>query len=566
MSLDYRQFIKSMPLWLWYFLAAFTIIWFSVLDYRHLIPSDEGRYAEIAREMFVSGDWLTPRYNDYKYFEKPPLQAWMTALTYTLFGIGEWQARLWSALTSYFTVFAVGFTAYKLYGKSAGISAALILASAPLWAIAGHFNALDAGLSSFMGLALCSLLLAQRATLTPRAQGNWMLACWSAMALAVLSKGLIGIALPGMVLIAYSVITRDWKLWQRLHIIKGSALFLLIAAPWFVLVSIKNPEFAHFFFIHEHFQRFSTDVHDRTAPFYYFIPILLAGFLPWLGQLPKVITVGWRLPPEKNGFRPATLTLIWIIFIFVFFSISHSKLTGYILPIFPALALLSGLALSQTRLVAWQWQILLLGLLALGGLFSLPRIAAMGANPTEHAAFSAYTGWIALALIIMLVGCISAWWLARNRPLISVITLASSLFLTSMIAGLGHETLGRLSSRIDLAEKIKPLLQDKDRFYSIHTLNHTLPFYLAHTMIMVETADELAFGAQQEPEKFIPTLPQFLERWQQESRAFAIMPESSYMQLRKMGSTMYEVARDRKYIVVTRHDFKNKNCPPFHPC
>ncbi len=160
MSLDYRQFIKSIPLWLWYFLAAFTIIWFGVLDYRHLIPSDEGRYAEIAREMFASGDWLTPRYNDYKYFEKPPLQAWMTALTYTLFGVGEWQARLWSALTSYFAVFAVGLTAYKLYGKCAGISAALILSSAPLWAIAGHFNALDAGLSSFMGIALCSLLLA----------------------------------------------------------------------------------------------------------------------------------------------------------------------------------------------------------------------------------------------------------------------------------------------------------------------------------------------------------------------------------------------------------------------
>ena len=138
---------------LWISLLA--IVWLGSLGWRHLIPSDEGRYAEIAREMLVNGNWIVPRYNGYLYFEKPPLQMWATAFTFQLFGLGEWQARLWTGLTSFFSILLVGFTVYKIWGIRAGTITALVLASSPLWIIGGHFNSLDMGIAFFMSAALC---------------------------------------------------------------------------------------------------------------------------------------------------------------------------------------------------------------------------------------------------------------------------------------------------------------------------------------------------------------------------------------------------------------------------
>lgn len=143
-------------------LVAFAVVWFAPLGLRHLIPSDEGRYAEMAREMFVTGDWITPRYNGYKYFEKPPLQTWLNALTFAWFGIGEWQARLYTALASFAGVLLVGFTGARLFNPLSGFLAAIVLASSPYWNLMGHFNALDMGLALWMAVSLCALLLAQR--------------------------------------------------------------------------------------------------------------------------------------------------------------------------------------------------------------------------------------------------------------------------------------------------------------------------------------------------------------------------------------------------------------------
>ena len=137
-------------------LLIYALLWFGTLNYRHLIPSDEGRYAEMAREMIVTGDWITPRYNGYKYFEKPPLQIWATAVTFQMFGLGEWQARLWSALTGFLTILMIGFTGMKIFNSRVGWLSALVLASSPMWIISGHFNSLDMALSAFLVAALCS--------------------------------------------------------------------------------------------------------------------------------------------------------------------------------------------------------------------------------------------------------------------------------------------------------------------------------------------------------------------------------------------------------------------------
>ena len=536
------------------FLLVFIygLIWFGTLQYRHLIPSDEGRYAEMAREMLVTGDWVTPRYNGYQYFEKPPLQVWATASAFKLFGVGEWQARLWTALTGFLTIIAIGFTGAKIYGQRAGLLAGIVLASSPMWIIGGHVNALDMGLSAFLAGALCSLLIAQTSH-NKTTTRNWMWVCWASMALATLSKGLIGAALPAMVLIAYSLSNWDWQLWKRLHILSGLFLFLLIAAPWFTLVSLRNPAFFDFFFIHEHLQRFTQDAHSRTGPMYYFVPLLLLGFLPWLPQLIGSIGGAWQ--DRRRNFSGKWLLLCWSIIIFVFFSVSHSKLPGYIIPIFPALALLAGVTLDRSlgnnNILNWPWQIQTLAgaLLGASGFFFLAEISKQ-ARPDEYLAYAQYTQWIIAALLALMTFSLLATWLSKRHGLASIGSFAGGFFLCAMIAGTGHETLGRAVSGIGLAEQVKGSIPDKVNFYSVRILDHTVPFYLGKTMIMVEFPDELEFGVQQEPELWLPTLEAFITRWREDQTAYALMVPELYTELQKQKLPMQEVARDSRRVIV----------------
>lgn len=547
-----RQSAALNPIKILVLIVMYGLLWFGTLDYRHLIPSDEGRYAEIAREMLVTGDWVTPRYNGYKYFEKPPLQIWATATAFHVFGIGDWQARLWTALTGFLTILFIGFTGARVYSARAGWLAALVLSSSPMWVIGGHINSLDMGLSAFLVAALCSLLLAQNS----HNQNNtrkWMWACWAFMALATLSKGVIGVAIPGMVFIVYSITAWDWKIWKRLHIISGMILFLAITAPWFVLVAQRNPEFLEFFFVHEHLQRFTQTAHSRTGPIYYFIPLFLLGILPWIAQIPGAIGLAWR---ERNrDFSSGWLLTCWFVVILGFFSISQSKLPGYIIPIFPALALLIGnrldrnLGFSNSLALPWQLQTVFFTLLGIAGFFFLDQVGKQ-ARPDEIEAYAQYTYWVIAALIALITFGLLALLQSKRNGLSSITSFAVGFFLCAIIAGTGHETLGRAVSGIDLVKQIKADIPNKANFYSVRILDHTVPFYLGRTMTMVEFPDELEFGVNQEPQLWLPTLDAFIERWKEDQTAYALMVPDLYIELQKLNVPMQEVGRDSRRVIV----------------
>jgi len=534
----------------------YVLLWFGTLNYRHLIPSDEGRYAEMAREMLVTGDWVTPRYNGYKYFEKPPLQVWATAATFQAFGIGDWQARLWTALTGFLTILAIGFTGARIYNPRAGWIAALVLASSPMWVISGHFNSLDMGLSAFLVAALCSLLLAQTSH-NKTSSRNWMWACWVFMALATLSKGLIGAAIPAMVFIAYSISAWDWKIWTRLRLFSGIVIYLLITAPWFVLIAQRNPEFLEFFFIHEHLQRFTQDTHSRTGPIYYFVPLLIIGALPWVLQIPGSIAQAWQ--ERRREFSSGWLLVCWFVIIFTFFSVSHSKLPGYIIPIFPALALLIGSRLDRllghTTSMALPWKLQTLGFALLGcvGFFFLSEIGKQ-ARPDEIEAYAQYVNWVIAALIALVGFILYAAFQSKRNGLQSIASFASGFFLCAIIAGTGHETLGRAVSGIDLAHRVKANIPANVNFYSVRLLDHTMPFYLGKTMIMVEDPDELQFGVNQQPDLWLPTLDAFITRWREDQTAYAMMVPEQYVALQAMNLPMQEVDRDSRRVIVKHPD------------
>ncbi|MEI6000610.1 glycosyltransferase family 39 protein [Paraburkholderia bengalensis] len=589
---------------------ALAVIWFVPLGWRHLLPSDEGRYAEMAREMFVTGDWITPRYNGYKYFEKPPLQTWANALSFAWFGIGEWQARLYTALTGFAGVLLIGYTGARVFNVATGLFAALVLASAPYWYLMGHFNTLDMGLSFWMEVTLCALLLAQRPGLAAREQRLWMWLVWASMALAVLSKGLVGLILPGAVLVLYTLIARDWALWKRLYLVSGLIVFFAVVTPWFVLVQDRNPEFFNFFFIVQQFRRYLTPEQNRPGAFYYFLPVMLVGFLPWLSVTLQSVRHASRMPRQANGFAPVTLLFVWSAFIFLFFSASHSKLISYTLPIAPALALVIGMYLPLVTREQFHRHLTGYALFLVAGGFGAVFLGRLGDARNPNALYLEFRVWVFAALAVGLVFTLAA--IAINRrgtraanaasnglqsgatiglPMSATVgaptgsplgvpvsalhaapaatgarTCPNGVFkaatafgigwvLLATVAGTGHDVFGRLSSGAPLAPAVKAALAKLPAdtpFYSVGVLDHTMPFYIDHTMIMVEHPDELAFGVSVEPEKWVPTIPQWTERWKTDRYAMALMSPDRYKEFSAQHLPMTVVAQDSRRVIVEK--------------
>lgn len=542
---------KSKPL-VWGLLLAFCLVWFYGLGARTLVPTDEGRYAEMAREMVTTNDWITPRLNGIKYFEKPPLQNWMNALTFKLFGLGEWQARLWTGLCGLLGIALVAHAGRRVFGERVGFTAAIVLGSSFFWAALGHINTLDMGLSGMMALTLCGLLLAQRNDASERERRNWMLACWAGMGLAVLSKGLIGIVLPGAVLVLYTAIARDWAIWKRLHAGLGLLVFFAITVPWFVLVSLDNPEFPYFFFIHEHLQRFTSKIHNRAGPWYYFIPILLLGIFPWLGVLAQSLWNGRR--DATNGFQPKKMLLIWSAFIFLFFSISGSKLPSYILPIFPALALLIACELEQASSRRIAFAAGLLALFSAIGLAFVPKIPALGADAYTHPLYQSYTYWVGAAAILAIIGSLIAIRLARRRKEWAILVLAATGFIGGQLLIFGHEPLGRYAAGTLHVPAIEAELTAQTPLYAVGRYEQSLPFYLRRTTILVESADEMAFGLQQEPHLWLPTRDAFVAQWNADhaagKKAVAILSLPVYADFQKRHLPMRVIGQDPRRVIV----------------
>lgn len=545
--------------WLLILLAA-CLVWFCNLEVRKLVGTDEGRYAEIPREMVASGDWVTPRLDGLKYFEKPALQYWVTASAYEVFGEHHWTARLWTALTGFLGLLAVFYCGRVLFGREAGISAALVLGSAFLYVLMAHALTLDMGVTFFMTVTLCALLLSLRDNASPREQRNWMWTAWAVAALAMLSKGLQAVVLPGAVFVLYTLIERDWASWKKLRPVGGLSIFLVITVPWFVAVSTANPEFPQYFFIHEHFERFLTKVHGRFQPWWWFIPILLAGMLPWTALLFDAFRDASRRQPAQR-FQPKRFLLVWSVFIFVFFSASDSKLVAYILPVFPSLALLLGARLQdmpRRRFVLLSLPVIPLALAGIVMAAILPRYAS---DETPAALFSAYGPWLIAACVALLAGCGAALTAERRgKRLAAVALLAAGGLLFEQIAITGFDSFSPSQSSYSLVEKAMPELvatgavgKEDIPFYSVGMYDQALPFYIKRTVTLVATDyEDVQFGIKRQPEKYVPTVEEFERRWRADGRALAIMKPDRYRALAAAGLPMRLIAQDTRRAIVAK--------------
>lgn len=535
----------------WVALVVAAAIWFALLGYRDLVDPDEGRYADIPRAMVQSGDWVTPRLNGLKYFEKPPLQYWATALSFELLGEGNASARLWLALVGFAGALWVWFLGNRLFGRDAGFFGFLIAISLFLYAVFGHLLTLDMTVSVFMFLGVGALVLAQSGRDRPEAARNWMLLGWLALALAVLSKGLAGVVLPAGAVVVYSLWQRDWALWRHLHLGKGLLLFLLVTAPWFVLVSLRNPEFPDFFFIREHLARYTTTVHGREEPFWYFGLVVLAGSLPWLTLLLRaLLRPGFRWwPPPGSGFDAVRFLWVYAGFVVAFFSLGQSKLPPYILPAFPVLALLMGRRLAERPSIT--------GVAAVMGALAAVFLAAgwqiaLWERPTIPMDYLEQARpWVLGAGVAMLVGTLGAH-LLRGRFEAALVLVSLCALLGFQLLGWGFQGLNQTRSGRALAEAIRPYAEAGAEVYSVGAYYQSVSFYLGRPVTPVIYTGELSLGIEQEPGRWIPDWETFKPVWLAADRAVAIYEAREYPEYADEGLPMRVVYRDPKKVAVVK--------------
>ncbi|MCI0356545.1 MAG: glycosyltransferase family 39 protein, partial [Acidobacteria bacterium] len=323
-------------------LAAFcAFLFFFGLSSFGLVGPDEPRYAQVAREMLERDDWVTPTLYGQVWLEKPVLYYWGAQLWYRIFGVSDWAARLPSAVLATALVAAVFFFVRR-FRPGAELEASLITASSAAVLGFGRGASTDMPLAAPLAIGMLAWFAWQETE-----QRRWLAAFYLFLGLAMLAKGPVAPFLAGAIVLAFGAVRRNFKMALRTLWLPGLGIFLAVTAPWFVAVQLRNPEFFRVFIVEHNLARFSTDAFRHAQPLWYYLPVLLLGLMPWTAAVVAVVAESLR--DWRSGVRDSLteFLLVWAVLPVVFFSISQSKLPGYILPAFPPLLLLAGVELGR---------------------------------------------------------------------------------------------------------------------------------------------------------------------------------------------------------------------------
>ena len=542
--------------------ALFLAAWLWPSATRTLVRPDEGRYTEIAREMALTSDYVTPRLNGLKYFEKPPLQYWATALAFQAFGQNEFTARWWPAATGLLGLLLLWLTVRALAGRDAAWVTTAMLAAMCYYFLIAHINTTDMGLTAFMTLTLAGMVrgfgVKGQSTGATRA---WMVAAWAGAALGFLSKGLIAIVLPGAIFVIYLLITRQWRLLMKLEWVWGPLAFAAIALPWPLLVQSRNPEWANFFFIYEHFSRFSSEEHNRLGSMLYFVPVVIVGLLPWTPALLGLLRRDGR-QAVRDAYSGAVINVpllltIWCVFQFVFFSISQSKLPSYLLPITPAAAMLLAPVLLKASERSFKQLLLLICTIPLSLLaIALLRDQFVNDAYTQGMA-NAFAIYVLVGGVLFAVAIFAAWRLSGQGRRMDAIFMAAVLStVAGSVTASGYDTLSASTSSQQLVKDFlaaEPSYRKEDAFYSINIYEQTVPPYLERTLTLVEYLDEMGLGIWFEPSKVRFNFADFAVEWQGSERAYAITDFEQLPRMDFAGLDYRVVAVDLRRVIIARH-------------
>lgn len=535
--------------------ALILIIYFVPLGSHGLLEPDEGRYSEIPREMVETGDFVTPRLNYVKYFEKPVLFYWMNAASLMAFGENEFAARFPTALCAVLGALITALLSASIFNKRTGAIAGAVTALSLLYFAMGTITLTDMPLSLFITAALAAFYIGHI-----KNDRRWLLIFYASVALGLLTKGLVAIVLPGGVIFWYIVFTKKWHLIKGTFYLPGVTLFLVISVPWFYMVSRENPDFLHFFFVREHFLRYATKLHDRYEPFWYFIPFIPIGLIPWTGFLFSLFSKEsvLRSPADKDMKDANIFLLTWFTVIFIFFSISSSKLIPYIIPCFAPLAIL--IASDIERMVQrgkWHGKALVFTLV-FGLLLStfLVTYAFIGGEIDPSKA-------IPLALTLsagLLAGPLFALFITKKdkrgayEKAVIVLSLSAVVYIAAHYGV--YDIMGKTRSTKDISQVIMKEKTPDETIAVYGEILQGMPFYTKQRVMLIDYLGELEFGSEKpEGKGWFPTSGDFLPEWKSRDREFVLVIEKKRLDsLFKEGLT-YEtkkIAHDDYLILFNR--------------
>ncbi|EFE94393.1 lipid IV(A) 4-amino-4-deoxy-L-arabinosyltransferase [Serratia odorifera] len=405
----------------------FALVYLLPLNGRLLWQPDETRYAEISREMLQRGDWVVPNLLGLRYFEKPVAGYWLNNISQWLFGDSNFAVRFASVFSTGITallVFSLGWLMWRNIRRAS--LATLIFMSMVLVFSIGTYSVLDPMIALWLTAAMASYYLTLQATTIKGKLGGYLL-LGLACGMGFMTKGFLALAVPVIAVLPIAIMQRRWRellIYGPLAIVTAA----LLSLPWALAIAEREPDFWHYFFWIEHIQRFAEDNAQHKAPFWYYLPVLMAGVLPWLALLPGALLKGWR----ERARRPELLFLLsWVVMPLIFFSIAKGKLPTYILPCMAPLALLMA-AYAEDAVAALHHRVFRInallngafGLLGIGALLAiglglLPRLHLFSQQewPKIILGIIAFTGWLLFAVVSVRDGT-RRWSWAAACPLL----------------------------------------------------------------------------------------------------------------------------------------------------
>ena len=468
--------------WITLFCLVCVVVIFSNLGGSALFEPDEGRNAEKAREILLLGDWVTPYENFLPTLGKPMFFYWLVALSFKVFGISEWSARLPSALATLGNVFLVYRFARVHLGLWEALWSCLILVTSFQFFMFSRIVISDMTLTFFITLALFAFYAGTLAVDQKRTRLKYIL-MYAAMGAGTLVKGPIALIIPSMVIFFYLLLARKWFLLKKMHPLIGAVIYLAIIAPWYLWAESRNPGYLKYFLWEEHVLRFATPHFERNNSWYYFFIVIAAGFLPWSLLLPFTVK-----DHRKRSFNEANLFLaLWVILPFIFFSVSNSKLPHYILPIFPALAILTGQTVATSinkpahkqRWILYVPWILTLGFalyLLVGAVRPHLLLSDIRSSVTQQALGVGIYGAILCCIYgSYLVGVIKGIWRDAGAAYVCT-SIGIALFL--LLIGQIVKAASFHRAAKPLAENTAPLIEPEDQIVFYGTYLEGIPFYL----------------------------------------------------------------------------------------
>ena len=544
--------------------TLFLIFYTFCLGSYPLFVPDEGRYAEVAREMVASGDYITPRVNGVAFLDKPALYYWIQAAAIHIFGINEWGLRLFPALFGILGCIVTYLCGRRLFDRRTGFISAIILATTPLYFSGAHYINLDLEVAVLISCTLLFFICGLQCT--GKSRFYFLITAYLFAALAFLTKGLIGIAFPAMIGGAWIILLNKWKELLNIHLVKGLVLFIVITLPWYILVQKANPEFLHYFFVTQQVSRFlSSGEFNNPTPIWFYLPIVLIGFFPWSGFIIQVMGKNIRrIWQARHTYQTELFLLLWTIIVFVFFSIPRSKTITYILPIFPPLALLTGKYLSDMWNHAGQKSIFYsrIAIGITGILFAIALLSLSHYHWIDLSGkFKPYLICIAIACIIGTLMTLSLRKPKNLMPLFITLTAWSAIFLLILIMGV--KFLNQSSTK-PLAAELKKVIQPQDEVINYFKFYQDLPMYLERRITLVANWNspdipyndnwvrELWYGMPfQNTEDWLINEDKFWERWNSDKRVFVFLNENYLDQFKAHVSKYYFLGSNKDIYLVS---------------